>query len=146
MQLSLLLMFCQHLDISFHFILYILKGEDYSLYQNICESNHELTTRTTDLLTNLRIKKLLLLCNVNREQSFFHFMLFSFQTAFMISQPIGSTAERFHALLLKDSGVLYEDPCIQVCRSQVDCSLLELNCSLSVVWFPWEETDLVAIL
>lgn len=29
-------------------------------------------------------------------------------------QPIGSTAERFHALLLKDSGVLYEDPCIQI--------------------------------
>lgn len=94
----------------------------------MCESNHKLTTRTTDLLTNLRIKKLLLLCNVNREV-FFSFYAFQFsQTAFVISQPIGSTAERFHALLLKDSGVLYEDPCIQVCRSQVDCSLLELNC------------------
>ncbi|KAK1588430.1 hypothetical protein Q3G72_023165 [Acer saccharum] len=29
-------------------------------------------------------------------------------------QPIGNTAERFHALLLKDSGVLYEDPYIQI--------------------------------
>ncbi|XWS52919.1 hypothetical protein CRYUN_Cryun11dG0113900 [Craigia yunnanensis] len=29
-------------------------------------------------------------------------------------QPIGNIAERFHALCLKDSGVLYEDPCIQV--------------------------------
>ncbi|KAL2536169.1 AP-2 complex subunit alpha-2 [Forsythia ovata] len=29
-------------------------------------------------------------------------------------QPIGNIAERFHALCLKDSGVLYEDPCIQI--------------------------------
>ncbi|XP_060169718.1 AP-2 complex subunit alpha-1-like isoform X4 [Lycium barbarum] len=29
-------------------------------------------------------------------------------------QPIGSIAERFHALCLKDSGVLYEDPNIQI--------------------------------
>ncbi|KAK2643527.1 hypothetical protein Ddye_025290 [Dipteronia dyeriana] len=29
-------------------------------------------------------------------------------------QPIGNIAERFHALLLKDSGVLYEDPYIQI--------------------------------
>ncbi|KAF5447590.1 hypothetical protein F2P56_033131 [Juglans regia] len=29
-------------------------------------------------------------------------------------QPIGSIAERFHALCLKDSGVLYEDPYIQI--------------------------------
>ncbi|XP_044505744.1 AP-2 complex subunit alpha-1-like [Mangifera indica] len=29
-------------------------------------------------------------------------------------QPIGNTAERFHALCLKDSGVLYEDPYIQI--------------------------------
>lgn len=29
-------------------------------------------------------------------------------------QPIGNIAERFHALCLKDSGVLYEDPYIQV--------------------------------
>ena len=32
-------------------------------------------------------------------------------------QPIGNTAERFHALCLKDSGVLYEDPYIQVLYS-----------------------------
>ncbi|GMJ10756.1 alpha-adaptin [Hibiscus trionum] len=29
-------------------------------------------------------------------------------------QPIGNIAERFHALCLKDSGVLYEDPYIQI--------------------------------
>lgn len=29
-------------------------------------------------------------------------------------QPIGSIAERFHALCIKDSGVLYEDPYIQI--------------------------------
>lgn len=29
-------------------------------------------------------------------------------------QPIGNVAERFHALCLKDSGVLYEDPYVQV--------------------------------
>ncbi|XP_019436300.1 PREDICTED: AP-2 complex subunit alpha-1-like isoform X2 [Lupinus angustifolius] len=29
-------------------------------------------------------------------------------------QPIGNTAERFHALCVKDSGVLYEDPYIQI--------------------------------
>ncbi|XVE79327.1 hypothetical protein DITRI_Ditri14bG0049300 [Diplodiscus trichospermus] len=29
-------------------------------------------------------------------------------------QPIGNVAERFHALCLKDSGVLYEDPYIQI--------------------------------
>jgi len=29
-------------------------------------------------------------------------------------QPIGNIAERFHALCMKDSGVLYEDPYIQV--------------------------------
>lgn len=29
-------------------------------------------------------------------------------------QPIGSIAERFHALCLKDSGILYEDPYIQI--------------------------------
>lgn len=29
-------------------------------------------------------------------------------------QPIGNIAERFHALCVKDSGVLYEDPYIQV--------------------------------
>ncbi|KAF7805668.1 AP-2 complex subunit alpha-1-like [Senna tora] len=29
-------------------------------------------------------------------------------------QPIGNTEERFHALCLKDSGVLYEDPFIQI--------------------------------
>ncbi|CAI9287108.1 unnamed protein product [Lactuca saligna] len=29
-------------------------------------------------------------------------------------QPIGDIAERFHALCLKDSGVLYEDPCVQI--------------------------------
>ncbi|XP_073055599.1 AP-2 complex subunit alpha-1-like isoform X2 [Primulina eburnea] len=29
-------------------------------------------------------------------------------------QPIGDIAERFHALIVKDSGVLYEDPCIQI--------------------------------
>ncbi|CAN4098957.1 unnamed protein product [Withania somnifera] len=29
-------------------------------------------------------------------------------------QPIGNTAERFHALVLKDSGILYEDPYIQI--------------------------------
>ncbi|CAI9768564.1 unnamed protein product [Fraxinus pennsylvanica] len=31
-----------------------------------------------------------------------------------IVQPIGDIAERFHALCLKDSGVLYEDPYIQI--------------------------------
>ena len=31
-----------------------------------------------------------------------------------ILQPIGNIAERFYALCLKDSGVLYEDPYIQV--------------------------------
>ncbi|KAF8395329.1 hypothetical protein HHK36_019273 [Tetracentron sinense] len=31
-----------------------------------------------------------------------------------ILQPIGNIAERFHALCLKDSGVLYEDPYIQI--------------------------------
>lgn len=35
----------------------------------------------------------------------------------MFSQPIGNIAERFQALYLKDSGVLYEDPNIQVCFS-----------------------------
>lgn len=34
-------------------------------------------------------------------------------------QPIGNIAERFQALCLKDSGVLYEDPYIQVCYSSV---------------------------
>ena len=29
-------------------------------------------------------------------------------------QPIGNIAERFQALCVKDSGVLYEDPYIQV--------------------------------
>ncbi|XP_055829664.1 AP-2 complex subunit alpha-1-like [Solanum dulcamara] len=29
-------------------------------------------------------------------------------------QPIGNIAERFHALVLKDSGILYEDPYIQI--------------------------------
>ncbi|WOG95938.1 hypothetical protein DCAR_0415267 [Daucus carota subsp. sativus] len=29
-------------------------------------------------------------------------------------QPIGNVAERFHALCLKDSGVLYEDPYVQI--------------------------------
>lgn len=29
-------------------------------------------------------------------------------------QPIGDIAERFHALCLNDSGVLYEDPYVQV--------------------------------
>ena len=29
-------------------------------------------------------------------------------------QPIGNISERFHALCMKDSGVLYEDPYIQV--------------------------------
>lgn len=38
---------------------------------------------------------------------YFHFNFFL--------QPIGSIAERFHALCLKDSGILYEDPYIQVC-------------------------------
>lgn len=32
-------------------------------------------------------------------------------------QPIGNIAERFQALCLKDSGVLYEDPYIQVSNS-----------------------------
>lgn len=32
----------------------------------------------------------------------------------LILQPIGNIDERFHALCLKDSGVLYEDPYIQV--------------------------------
>jgi len=32
-------------------------------------------------------------------------------------QPIGNIAERFHALCVKDSGVLYEDPYIQVFSS-----------------------------
>ncbi|KAL7611634.1 hypothetical protein Lser_V15G07960 [Lactuca serriola] len=31
-----------------------------------------------------------------------------------IVKPIGDTAERFHALCLKDSGVLYEDPYVQI--------------------------------
>ncbi|KAM7256730.1 hypothetical protein ACFE04_012471 [Oxalis oulophora] len=31
-----------------------------------------------------------------------------------VVQPIGDVAERFHALCLKDSGVLYEDPNIQI--------------------------------
>ncbi|XP_022854310.1 AP-2 complex subunit alpha-1-like isoform X2 [Olea europaea var. sylvestris] len=31
-----------------------------------------------------------------------------------IVQPLGNIAERFHALCLKDSGVLYEDPYIQI--------------------------------
>lgn len=32
----------------------------------------------------------------------------------LMLQPIGDIAERFRALCLKDSGVLYEDPYIQV--------------------------------
>ena len=56
-------------------------------------------------------------------------MIMSFLVVFMILsflsdhclQPIGNIAERFQALCLKDSGVLYEDPYIQVC-SQF-CSL-----------------------
>jgi len=32
----------------------------------------------------------------------------------MYLQPIGNIADRFNALCLKDSGVLYEDPYIQV--------------------------------
>lgn len=55
-------------------------------------------------------------------------------------QPIGNIAERFLLLCLKDSGVLYEDPNIQVMKSfvrflfysipvQVSLKLmLEINC------------------
>ena len=32
-------------------------------------------------------------------------------------QPIVNVEEKFHVLCTKDSGVLYEDPNIQVCRS-----------------------------
>ncbi|KAK6163471.1 hypothetical protein DH2020_000335 [Rehmannia glutinosa] len=52
-------------------------------------------------------------------------------------QPIGDIAERFHALCLKDSGVLYEDPYIQMelslvpetipPRAQVQCPLEVIN-------------------
>ncbi|MCD7470307.1 hypothetical protein HAX54_010041 [Datura stramonium] len=40
--------------------------------------------------------------------------LASIEEQMNIVQPIGSIAERFHALCLKDSGVLYEDPYIQI--------------------------------
>ncbi|KAK4375923.1 hypothetical protein RND71_006600 [Anisodus tanguticus] len=33
---------------------------------------------------------------------------------FVVPMPIGNIAERFHALCLKDSGILYEDPYIQI--------------------------------
>ncbi|KAL7608405.1 hypothetical protein Lser_V15G11747 [Lactuca serriola] len=36
-----------------------------------------------------------------------------------IVKPIGDTAERFHALCLKDSGVLYEDPYVQWYQSRL---------------------------